>query len=66
MSERLRLLCASSENGNREEVLLTEDFDTPASEFFWSGLEVTHDITISTSGGDSFMGLPLNYNLLRT
>ena len=61
----IRVLRASSENGEHEEVIFTEDFDTPAEDFFY--MDSLNGLTIVTD--DSIDSLPsrfpLDYVLVR-
>jgi len=59
---KVRIIIASNENGSHEEVHFTEDFETPAEDFFFN-LEVSQDKICECELPSTF---PLGYNLKRT
>ena len=59
--KKIRLIIASSENGEQECVIFTEDFETPAEDFFLN-LAVSFDETMEILLPDIF---PTEYILTR-
>lgn len=60
--EKIRCLVASSENGEKERVVFTEDFETPGTDFFSMDFTVDSDTQI-----DNVLpsGFPVDYALAR-
>ena len=58
-----RIITASNDNGNKEEVYFTEDFDTPATDFISPDLTINCDKVIDE---EMPSGFPMNYTLKRS
>lgn len=59
---RIRLIIVSTENGEREHVIFTDDRDAPATDWCESGQSVDFDSVIEAELPDAF---PLDSALLR-
>lgn len=57
----IRVITASTPSGEREEVIFTEDMDTPAEDFFIMG-DMTIDIDQKVGGLPH--GFPFDYTLV--
>ena len=60
---KIRVIVASTNNGEKEEVVFTEYFDTPALDFVSRGLTVDKDEVIYNNLP---MGFPTDYRLVRS
>lgn len=59
---KIRLILQSSENGEEEHVIFTEEFDQPVSQFLYSNCTVDFDGIIIA---DLPSGFPREYDLKR-
>jgi len=59
---KVRVLVASNESGSKEQVLFTEDFETPAEDFFMSDVSISSDDIIECRWPRAF---PMDYILER-
>ena len=57
----IRVIVASSENGRREEVYFTEDFETPAEDFFFVDEGAVNELT--RFADSEILGLPNGFPL---
>ena len=60
--EQIRVIIQSTENGSRESVIFTDDFDLPIDDFVIPGFTVDCDKVIEDNLPDGF---PKDYNLER-
>ena len=59
---KVRVLVASNESGSKEQVLFTEDFETPAEDFFTSDVSISSDDIIECRWPRAF---PMDFILER-
>jgi len=61
-----RLLHFSTPMGSKETVIITTDFDAPASDFCPSGMTLDNDLKCDVISGGSIATLPLEDELKRS
>lgn len=59
---RIRVIIASKDNGDNEQVIFTEDFDSLASDWFVKGMTIDSDTVIINNLPSGF---PIESNLIK-